>query len=85
MSLGVLIICIQSLALFQPVIHREDARLETEGIPSKILSVYDNSQLKAGDFLHVNLRGISLPCTADCTNIIFFIVAAANSRHNSRA
>ncbi|XP_037038396.1 uncharacterized protein LOC119075915 [Bradysia coprophila] len=41
-----------SVALFKPVIHREDARLEEEGIPSKVLSVYDNSQLKVGDFLN---------------------------------
>ncbi|KAG4079710.1 hypothetical protein HA402_009096 [Bradysia odoriphaga] len=42
----------ESVALFKPVIHREDARLEEEGIPSKVLSVYDNSQLKVGDFLN---------------------------------
>lgn len=51
--LVVILFVIQSLALLQPVIHREDARLEQEGIPSKVLTVYDNSQLKVGDFLNV--------------------------------
>lgn len=49
---------VQSIALLKPVIHREDARLEQEGIPSKILSAYDNSQLKVGDFLNVNITQI---------------------------
>lgn len=51
---------IQSLALLKPVIHREDARLEQEGIPSKVLSVYDNSQLKVGDFLNVKILSFYL-------------------------
>lgn len=74
---GSILIIIQSIALLKPVIHREDARLEEEGRPSKVLSVYDNSQLKVGDFLNVNSVEFRLNVSETALKI-FFLLCSRN-------